>query len=523
MSAATDTQTPTGVPTIAIDEIDVAEGHNPRQRFDEQELAELESSIAEHGVVQAITVRPGDEEGRFTLVSGERRLIAAKRAGLTAIPALVREGEGALGAAVAENLIRADLDVIEEAEALKRLAELEDLDQAGVAKRVGRSRSWVSERLRLLKLPEGCREGFASGELPLAAEAPLRSVAKVSAGIAEALAARALADRQGDLLVSDLASALYGLAGAIEDLPDPERPTLIGLNHRGLSGDLIADETERAELLERWRATLKRLGYGSGFGDEDELWVSITEDHIDAARAAGVLLEVATDSEWQSDHRFLVDEQFGADLLRRGVEDAERRATERQVEAAKRAEERGEEAPADPMDEDAAKAERRRERERREKDRARAAKHNDKLGVALVRRRGAQSRKKHSLARAKALAKVVLGAEPNLAARGLRYALPQLREVEVKTLKSGETREKLVLAEAAECAAYLERKVEEAKSPQEVLEVMADAMIAASYADQREVAGSHRVQFWNRAVADAVSGELGADVKDVKIKRAPGS
>lgn len=395
MSAATDTHPQTGVPEISIDRIDVAEGHNPRQRFEEAELAELEASIAEHGVVQAITVRSSDEEGRFVLVAGERRLVAAKRAGLSEIPALVREGKGALGAAVAENLTRADLDVIEEAEAVRRLAELEDLDQAALAKRIGKSRSWASERLRLLKLPEGCREGFASGELPLAAERPLRAIARVSAEVAEALVAQTVADGQGELMLSDLASALYALAGAIEDRGDPEGPTLISLNHRGLSGELIADDAERAELAERWRAALKRLGYGSGLGDDDELWVSVSEEHIDAARAAGVLLEVETDTEWQADHYFLVDGEFGADLVRRGVEDAERRATE--------------------------------------------------------------------------------------------------------------------------------RKVAEAKSPHEVLEVIADAMIAASYADEREVAQTHRVQFWNRAITDAVGEELGADVKEVKIKRAPGS
>ena len=318
-------------------------------------------------------------------------------------------------------------------------------------------------------------------------------------------------------------TALYALAGHLEDRGDVGGPTLISLSHRGLNGELIADEQEQAELHERWQTALARLGYGSGHGSEDELWVSISTEHVDAARAAGVLLEVETESEWQSSHCFLVDREFGADLIRRGVDEVEKRAEERQAETAERASERGGAAAADPGDEDAVKAERRRERERREKDRKRAAKHNDKLGVALLRRRGAQNRKKHSLARAKAVAKVVLAAEPNLAARGLRYALPQLREVEVRTLKSGETREKLVLADAAECAAYLERRVEEAKSPQEVLELLADAMIAAEYTDELEVAGSHRVQFWCRAIATAVGEELAPDVKEVKIKRSPGS
>jgi hypothetical protein len=116
---------------------------------------------------------------------------------------------------------------------------------------------------------------------------------------------------------------------------------------------------------------------------------------------------------------------------------------------------------------------------------------------------------------------VVLAEEPNLAARGLRYALPQLREVEVKTLKSGERREKLVLTGPDECAGYLERKVEAAKSANEVLELMAEAMLAAEAVDQREVPQSHRVQFWNPGIRDAFDNQLGAERKEVKLKRPP--
>ncbi len=190
---------------------------------------------------------------------------------------------------------------------------------------------------------------------------------------------------------------------------------------------------------------------------------------------------------------------------------------------ARRVEESGEKPPTDPSDIDALTEERRREREERRKEAERAARHNDKVGRALLKRRGADSRKRHSLTRAKAVARVVLEAKPNLAGRGLRYVLPQLREVEERKLKSGEVRHKVVLSEPERCREYLASRIEEAKSPQEVLEVLADALIAAEYADEREFARSHRVEFWNATVRDAVASELAADVKEVKIRRPSGA
>src|SRR4029077_1104605 len=108
-----------------IDRIRVEDGFNPRTDFDQDSLSELGASIRQTGLVTALTVRPNGEG--YVLIAGQRRLIAAKRAGLKAVPVLVREGSDALAVAVAETLIRADLDPIEEANALARLAEAEKL------------------------------------------------------------------------------------------------------------------------------------------------------------------------------------------------------------------------------------------------------------------------------------------------------------------------------------------------------------------------------------------------------------
>jgi ParB family chromosome partitioning protein len=137
----------------------------PRKVFDESALEELAASIETQGVLQPVVVRrQGDD---YELVAGERRWRAATRAGLTKIPAVVKEltDTDALQVALVENLQRQDLDPIEEAEAYSRLISEYGLDQEAVAKAVGKSRSAVANSLRLLKLPKGPLEMLANGRL----------------------------------------------------------------------------------------------------------------------------------------------------------------------------------------------------------------------------------------------------------------------------------------------------------------------------------------------------------------------
>jgi ParB family chromosome partitioning protein len=137
----------------------------PRRSIDETRLKELAASIAAHGVLSPIILRR--EGGRLEVVAGERRLRAARMAGLTAVPAVVRElsGSQALELALVENLQREDLNPIEQAEAYFRLQEEFGLTQEEVARRVGRDRSSVANALRLLKLPKPVRADVVSGAL----------------------------------------------------------------------------------------------------------------------------------------------------------------------------------------------------------------------------------------------------------------------------------------------------------------------------------------------------------------------
>jgi ParB family chromosome partitioning protein len=126
----------------------------PRSHFDEDALQALTDSIRSQGVVQPVVVRPIAGGGRYELVAGERRWRAAQAAGLSTIPALIREldDEAALALGLIENIQREDLNPIEEARALRRLADEFSLTHQDVATAVGRSRAAVSNALRLLEL-----------------------------------------------------------------------------------------------------------------------------------------------------------------------------------------------------------------------------------------------------------------------------------------------------------------------------------------------------------------------------------
>jgi len=150
---------------IDIDRI-LPNSHQPRKTFEEESLNELADSIREHGLVQPIVVRPL-EDGFFQLIAGERRWRASQRAGLSRVPAVIREaGEhAALELALIENLQREDLNPMEEAQAYERLIADFGMTQEEVARRVGKNRATISNMLRLLKLPPEVQQWLRENRL----------------------------------------------------------------------------------------------------------------------------------------------------------------------------------------------------------------------------------------------------------------------------------------------------------------------------------------------------------------------
>ncbi len=241
----------------------------PRRRFDDEALEELAASIREVGVLQPIVVRAGDEEGTYVLIAGERRMRAAELAGLRRIPAMIRSSTGDAGnltEALIENVQRTDLSPLEEAAAYRNLLEDFGMTHEGVAERVGKSRSTVTNTLRLLQLPPAIQGMLDRGEL--------------SAGHARAL-----------LSVEDPAYALHIARRAVDegwsvrqieeaareradDAPSPRRPralrpaaiieleerlterlgTAVSIRPRGEGGRLIIRYSSLDDLEQIYRA-----------------------------------------------------------------------------------------------------------------------------------------------------------------------------------------------------------------------------------------------------------------------------
>ncbi len=155
-----------GVGQIQTDKIS-PNPRQPRANFDADELNQLATSIREHGVIQPLIITAGDSPGSYTLIAGERRLMAAKLIELQEVPAIIREAsdQQLVELALVENVQRADLGPLETADAYRQLVEDFGLSHEEIADRVGKSRTTITNTLRLLKLPEDVKEALVSGKI----------------------------------------------------------------------------------------------------------------------------------------------------------------------------------------------------------------------------------------------------------------------------------------------------------------------------------------------------------------------
>lgn len=176
-----------GVRELDVYSIDTNAGQ-PRKDFDEDKLKELSGSISQHGMVQPILVRQKGE--RYVIVAGERRFRAARMAGLSTVPAIVKELDEVqvMEVALIENLQREDLNPIEEAAAIRFLMQQHDLTQEEVSKRLSKSRPAIANCLRLLSLPEDVQDQLRKGRLQA-------GHARALAGLQDAEAQKELAER----------------------------------------------------------------------------------------------------------------------------------------------------------------------------------------------------------------------------------------------------------------------------------------------------------------------------------------
>ncbi len=199
--------------------------HQPRSVLQPAALAELAASIREHGILQPLIVTQGPGEGEYTLIAGERRWRAAQQAGLERVPVLVREvtAQEQLELALIENIQRADLNPLEEAEAYRHLHETFGLTHEEIARRVGKSRVAITNALRLLKAAPAVRQALLEGRIReghARALLGLRKPAAQEAALATVLR-QGLSVRQTEALVRKLQGRAEKSKKPPTDAPDP--------------------------------------------------------------------------------------------------------------------------------------------------------------------------------------------------------------------------------------------------------------------------------------------------------------
>ena len=198
----------------------------PRSRFDDQALEELSQSIRNYGILNPLTVRC--RGGKYELVAGERRLRAARLAGLSEVPCILLDVnmEDASLIALVENLQRRDLDFIEEAVGLSRLIRMFGLSQEEAARRIGKSQSAVANKLRLLKLPRDVLEGLREHGL---SERHGRALLRLNGPDAQRMALMYIADNGLSVAAAEayVDALLKGGEGAEEEKPGGRRTMIL--------------------------------------------------------------------------------------------------------------------------------------------------------------------------------------------------------------------------------------------------------------------------------------------------------
>ena len=206
---------------VAISLID-PNPQQPRVSFDEEALAELSASISQLGVIQPITLRK-QTNGRYTIISGERRWRASQMAGLETLPAYIREvdDENLHAMALVENIQRQDLNAIEVALGMRRLVEECGLTQEAMAEKVGKKRSTVANYMRLLSLPEEVQLALKEGLISMGHAKAIAGIDKENQLKAlKKCVKRGLSVRQAEALAQKLAEKPAEVASEEEDYPE---------------------------------------------------------------------------------------------------------------------------------------------------------------------------------------------------------------------------------------------------------------------------------------------------------------
>jgi ParB family chromosome partitioning protein len=255
-----DTPPASGVMNIPLSSIS-PNPRQPRTHFDEGEISELAASIQEHGVIQPIIVSQDDEGSNYVLIAGERRWIAAQHAELEYIPAIVRQvdEQQQIELALIENIQRSDLNPLEAAEAYRQLGDDFGLSHEAISARVGKSRTAITNTLRLLKLPVEVKKALIESRISEGHARTLLSLPTAQSQIAamQTILTKDLTVRQAEQLVKNLTGEKQEVSArdeappeiiAIEEVLRTHLGTKVKVNQRKKGGSIVIHYYSSEEL-----------------------------------------------------------------------------------------------------------------------------------------------------------------------------------------------------------------------------------------------------------------------------------
>lgn len=449
---------------------------NPRKSVDDDAQNALVESIGQHGVITPITVRRSDDGEGWTLIAGQRRLLAALTNGFEDIPAIVLEGVDAdreQAISMIENLHREPLKPMEEAAAFKQATAT--MSEAQIAAAYSVSEQLVRDRIGLLDIPEVLHEYIDNGQIPLNATRVLAKVTRHNQRLGEACATAIL---KGNVGVSTLqTSPPHAIATAVRswNVDNPDTPVLaFNVADREIHVDKVGWTQEQQDAA---RDVAKVVT------DSYDWSALLNQTDIDAARTFGCLLEV--ESSDGVDSAFVTDPDW---LFEYGVPALERKAEMvREIAAKERSRvgtTGGRKKKKSEMNEtELAAYTEEREAEKREKDEAIID--NEKLGAGLLAKFKPKVDKRSMLV----LALVIGERWSDTIGRGCRYTVPELRTVVEK--KSGGSR--VEYASVGDAYAWWLKRLKRLKTPEEILHHVLFGLASSEFCDEKAVAQSARV------------------------------
>lgn len=513
---STTTEAPV-VDSIALTDLIVKDGFNPRGEVDKESVKDLVSSIKQDGILQPVLARR-DGDG-VILIAGHRRVFAAIKAGLKSVPVLIREDiteEDAASIAFDENEQRESMVPMARATALRH-----QFKKLGSYRKVGARRSMnaqqVSALVKMCDLPESVQEiAMKHREFGPELAKALVEVANVPGGepVTVLLATQAMESPENERLVRT------NVAGAIDHLirwrqqQDSAKARDTAPFAEGISGltlvTLMADEEKAAELEARaiaahkvlqWDCKGIRVRGGQAWDNEPErATLSVTDAGVDRLRASKVLftVEYKRNENWTDESHYVFDVESLRTEVEQTIEQAEKEtkaALKRQEADTKREEAKKAENPA-ALDE---KGEVKSDHQMQKEAAAKARVENEAIGQALLARSTKPVPKKTTLELTRLMALVFIRQSETIAGIGMRLCFASWKDITEKELKSGAKREKIEYLSATDATERLISSIESAKTLEAIHQIISDAIVAATFSNEDELPKSKRLDnSWSR-------------------------